>query len=73
MRDPAEAEGFTIVSIEAPENRSLPGMLVPSLRAALLRMDRMKQAGSAVRRALQALAGFAKLKVKYDDLEVALV
>lgn len=72
MRDTAEAEGFTIVSIEAPESRSLPGVLVPSLRAALLRMDRMKQAGAAVRRALQALAGFAKLKVKYDDLEVVL-
>ncbi|WP_343614735.1 ATP-binding protein [Novosphingobium sp.] len=72
MRDAAEGEGFTIVSIEAPENRSLPGILVPSLRAALLRMDRMKQATAGVTRALRALAGFAKLKVKYADLEVAL-
>lgn len=72
MRDTAEAEGFTIVSIEAPENRSLPGVLVPSLRAALLRLDRMKQTTAGVRRALQALAGFAKLKVKYHDMEVAL-
>jgi len=72
MRDAAEGEGFTIVSIEAPENRSLPGILVPSLRAALLRMDRKKQATAGVTRALRALAGFAKLKVKYADLEVAL-
>lgn len=72
MRDTAEAEGFTIVSIEAPENRSLPGVLVPSLRAALLRLDRMKQTTAGVRRALQALAGFAKLKVKFHDMEVAL-
>lgn len=72
MREAAEAEGMTIVSIEAPENRSLPAILVPSLRAALLRLDRMKQASAGVGRALRALAGFAKLKVKYDDLEVAL-
>lgn len=72
MRDRAEGEGMTIVAIEAPENRSLPGILVPALRAALLRLDRLKQASAGVKRALQALAGFAKLKVKYDDLEVAL-
>lgn len=72
MRDAAEGEGMTIVAIEAPENRSLPGILVPALRAALLRLDRMKQASAGVARALKALAGFAKLKVKYDDLEVAL-
>jgi hypothetical protein len=72
MRDAAEGEGMTIVAIEAPESRSLPGILVPALRAALLRLDRMKQASEGVKRALRALAGFAKLKVKYDDLEVAL-
>ncbi|WP_206245356.1 AAA family ATPase [Novosphingobium terrae] len=72
MRDAAEGDGFTIVAIEAPENRSLPGILVPSLRAALLRLDRLKQASAGVSRALRALAGFAKLKVKYTDLEVAL-
>ncbi|WCP16001.1 hypothetical protein sphantq_04493 (plasmid) [Sphingobium sp. AntQ-1] len=63
---------MVIVAIEAPENRSLPGILVPALRASLLRLDRVKQASAGVKRALQALAGFAKLKVKYDDLEVAL-
>lgn len=72
MRDAAEGEGMTVVMLEAPENRSLPGILVPALRAALLRLDRVKQASEGVKRALQALAGFAKLKVKYDDFEVAL-
>ncbi|VVT04706.1 AAA family ATPase [Sphingomonas sp. EC-HK361] len=72
IRDAAEAEGMAVVAIEAPENRSLPGILVPALRAALLRLDRVKQASAGVKRALSALAGFAKLKVKYDDLEVAL-
>ncbi|WP_337847857.1 AAA family ATPase [Sphingomonas sp.] len=72
MRDAAEGEGMAIVAIEAPENRSLPGILVPALRATLLRLDRMKQASDGVKRALRALAGFAKLKVKYDDLEMGL-
>lgn len=72
MRNAAEAEGMTIVSIEAPENRSLPGILVPALRAALLRLDRIQQASDGIKRALRALAGFAKLKIKYDDLEVGL-
>lgn len=72
IREIAEGEGMIIVSIEAPENRSLPGMIVPKLRAALLRLDRMKQATESVTRALRALAGLAKLKVKYDDLEIAI-
>lgn len=68
----AEAEGMVVVALEAPENRSLPGILVPALRASLLRLDRIKRATSGVSRALRALAGFAKLKVSYDDLEFAL-
>ena len=72
IRLAAEAEGMVVVTIEAPESRSLPGVLVPALRASLLRLDRVKQAGEGVRRALRALAGFAKLKVKYNDLEFGL-
>ncbi|MDT7532961.1 ATP-binding protein [Sphingobium sp. SA2] len=72
MWNAAEDEGMVVVSIEAPENRSLPGILVPALRASLLRLDRIKRATAGVTRALKALAGFAKLKLRYDDLEVAL-
>lgn len=72
MWNAAEDEGMIVVSIEAPENRSLPGILVPALRASLLRLDRIKRATAGVTRALRALAGFAKLKLRYDDLEVAL-
>ena len=63
---------MVLVNIEVPENRSLPGMLVPALRASLLRLDRLKQASAGVSKALRALAGFAKLKIKFEDLEVAL-
>ncbi len=66
----AETDGLVVVALEAPENRSLPGMLVPALRSSLLRLDRVKRATAGVSRALRALAGFAKLKVTYADLEI---
>jgi len=57
--------------IEAPEGRSLPAMLAPQLRQALLRLSRNAQARDLANRALRGLAGFAKaLKVKYQDIEV---
>lgn len=72
IRDEAEAVGMIVVNAEAPEHRSLPGLITPSLRAALLRLDRTKRATAGVKRALTALAGFAKLKVKFADLEVGI-
>jgi hypothetical protein len=71
MRDDAEASGIQTVRIEAPEARSLPAMLAPQLRQAMLRLSRNAQAKALAIRALRALAGFASaLKVKYKDIEV---
>jgi len=71
MRDDAEAVGVHTVRIEAPEGRSLPALLAPQLRQALLRLSRQQRAKEAAQRALRALAGFAKsLKLKYADIEV---
>jgi hypothetical protein len=57
--------------VEAPEGRSLPALLAPQLRLALLRLSRHEQAKDLATRALRGLAGFAKaLKVKYQDIEV---
>src|SRR6266446_3954012 len=62
----AEARGFTNLTIEAPEDRSLPALLIPVLRVALLRLDRGKRARAYLAKARSALAGFAHaLKVKY--------
>jgi hypothetical protein len=73
MRDDAEASGIHTMRIEAPEGRSLPALLAPQLRQALLRLSRIAQAQEMGHRALRALAGFAKaLKVKYADIEVGL-
>lgn len=73
MRDDAEATGIHTIRLEAPESRSLPALLAPQLRQALLRLSRQERAKVLAERGLRALAGFAKaLKVKYDDIEVGL-
>ena len=59
MRLDAERNGVHTVRIEAPENRSLPALLAPQLRLALLRLSHVAAAKS-LQRGLRALAGFAK-------------
>jgi hypothetical protein len=71
MRDNAESAGLHTLRIEAPESRSLPAILAPQLRMALLRLSRISQAKELATRALRGLAGFAKsLKLKFNDIEV---
>jgi hypothetical protein len=71
MRSDAEGTGIQTLRIEAPENKSLPAMLAPELRKALLRMSTNESAKEVSQRALRALAGFAKgLKLKFADIEV---
>lgn len=73
MREQAEAAGMHTLRVEAPEGRSLPALLAPQLRQALLRLSRTGQARELGHRALRALAGFAKaLKFKYADIEVGI-
>lgn len=70
MKD-AEADGIITIRIEAPEGRSLPAMLAPQLRLALLRLNRIAKAADFAVKGLKALAGFArKLKITYQDIEV---
>jgi len=65
--------GLTVIRVEAPENRSLPAMLAPQLRVALLRLSNIEAARNLAQRGLRALAGFASaLKLKYADIEVGI-
>lgn len=65
-----EARGFVVVTIESPERRSLPALLIPSLRLALLKLDRISAAGELAKKALRALGGFVgAMKIKYQDIE----
>ncbi|MHB8302165.1 MAG: AAA family ATPase [Acidobacteriaceae bacterium] len=71
MRIDAKGSGVHTVRIEVPENRSLPALLAPQLRLALLQLSNVENAKAIAQRGLRALAGFAKaLKVKYSDIEV---
>jgi hypothetical protein len=73
IRLDAEARGFVSVRMEAPEDRSLPALLAPALRSALLRLNRGEAAKAGVQKAMRALAGFANaLKFKYQDIEFGL-
>ncbi len=67
----AEAKGIYTMRVEAPERRSLPAILAPQLRQAMLRLSRKESAHDLAIRALRGLAGFVKaLSVKYKDIEV---
>ncbi len=73
IREDAEASGAIGIQIEAPESRSLPSIIAPLLRTALIRLSRKDAARALAQRALSALAGFASaLKVRYEDIEVGL-
>ena len=70
VRQGAEGRGIACVQMEAPEDRSLPALLVPPLRAALIRLSGGEAVRAKLGKALTALAGFAgAMKMKHKDLE----
>ena len=73
ISEDAEARGFTGVSMEAPEERSLPALLAPALRAALIKLDRGEAVRAGAKRALKVLTGFVNAaKLKFSDVEIGL-
>ena len=69
----AEARGYRTHLVEAPEEKSLPQLLVPPLRRMLIDLDRAGPVNAVVRRGLRVLASFAKsIKIKYGDAELGL-
>ena len=75
IRQDAESEGIQTLWVEAPEDRSLPSIIVPQLRLALLRLSRSNTSRvvQLAQRGLTALAGFVSaFRVSYHDIEVAL-
>ena len=68
----AEAKGFAVLFVEAPEKRSLPALLVPALRSTLLKLDRMTAAGLLVKKTLSVLGSFVEaMRFKYADVELS--
>ena len=73
IAEDAEAHGIRISWIEAQESRSLPAVIAPHLRTALMRLSSRNRAKELTQRALRGLTGFATaMKVKYQDIEVGL-
>lgn len=73
IRLDAEARGIASVRMEAPEERSLPALLVPALRSALLRLSRGEVLKDNLLRGMRALASFTEaLRVKYQDIEFSI-
>jgi hypothetical protein len=73
MRLDAEANGTVTVPIEAPEGRSLPAILLPSLRSSMIRLSRSEATKSGLKRILGILASFAKaFRMKYEDIEFSI-
>lgn len=73
MRRNAEGEGIVAVPLEAPEEQSLPAMLVPALRTAFLKLDRGQAAMTLAKRGLGALARFVRaFKLSFGELEASI-
>jgi hypothetical protein len=73
IRQDALQKAIATVWIEAPEQRSLPSLLAPAIRAALLRLDPVASVQSKAHKALRTVASFVKaLKVKYGDIDLSL-
>lgn len=69
----AEREGFIVVSIEVPEKRSLPSLLIPGLRSALLKLNRLSGVEEFGKKTLRILGSFVSaMKLKYEDIEFGL-
>lgn len=73
VRQDAESRGFACVQMEVPEDRSLPALIAPPLRAALIKLSGGEAVQAGLKKALVALASFAgAMKVKYQDIEFAM-
>lgn len=66
----AEGEGALTDFIEVSVNDPLSKTIIPTLRAVLLKLDRIKGVSEQVKKGLRVLKSFVGVvKVKYDDIE----
>ena len=73
MSQDADEQHAHIIFIEAPEKRSLPSLIAPKLRLAMLKLSHLENAKNQAITALKAIAGFAKgMKVTFNDIEVGI-
>ncbi len=73
IRDMAAENRYSIVMIEATENRSLPALLLPPLRQVLFGFDTMADVSDKVKRGLRVLRSFVGcFRATINDVEFGL-
>ena len=69
----AEANKFAVISIETPEKRSLPALIIPALRSLLLKLSKGASSEHLAKRTLKVLGSFVSaMKLQYNDIEFSL-
>jgi hypothetical protein len=69
----ADREGFHTISLEAHEGKSLPQLLVPGIRKALISIDAIEKAKAQAKRGLRVLRSFiGAVKVSIDGVDYGL-
>ena len=72
-REIAEAEGFLAIDIEAHEGKSLPQLLAPGIRKAIIALSVLEQAKEKGRYALSVLKSFLSgLSVSFGEIEIGI-
>jgi len=72
IRQDADALQLITVRIEAQEGRSLPSLLAPGLKSALIKLTHGKKVSDLASRSMRALATFVSaMKLKYHDIEMS--
>ena len=73
IRELAEASAYGVVMVEVTESRSLPELLVPTLRQILFQFDAMAGVSNKVKRGLRVLRSFVgAVRVKVGEIEVGI-
>lgn len=69
----AEAEKYSSIQLEAPEDKPLGALLYAPIRSLLFKLDNLEKLNVTVKRALRVLRSFANsLKVSIGEVEVGL-
>jgi AAA ATPase domain len=73
LKDIADQAHFKSAIVEAHEGKTLPELIVPSLRSILFSLSGLESAKNKARRALRALKGFlSNLHIKIGEIDVGL-
>lgn len=72
-REIAETDGFIAIDIEAHEGKSLPQLLAPGIRKAIITLSRVEQAKEKGRYALSVFKSFlSSVSISFGEIEISM-